>query len=280
MCVQSQELASNAAERLLVGCSDFDRCWRRIISITAYIDDSGSEPSSKIFVLGGVALPAGWWARLSEEWRGILDASPNIEYFKASEVWDHKKGPFQHLSDREREIKVFALSESLCDFHPLAVSCSVEWSVFLDFQSRYALPEYAEDPYFFLFYRLIVLMIQLGQRDANSTPVDFIFDEQNKLWDHVKSWYPEFRASLPSRMIPYLGKDPEKDDEKKCLPLQAGDLFAWYTRRNALSSLHRQWHRDIQQRLDRYHTSAELTEEILIGMAVSFGFVEEGKDSQ
>jgi hypothetical protein len=226
-----------------------------------------------------VALPAGWWARFSEEWQGILDAVPMIEYFKAAEVWDHKKGPFRELTDKERESKVFALSESLCDLHPLAVSCSVNWDTFRDFKARFPLPDYCQDPYFFLFFRLIVLMIQRGQLAANPTPVDFIFDEQNKLWDHAKGWYPQFRATLPSRMVPYLGKDPEKDDEKKCLPLQAADLFAWYARRNALSSLHRQWHQDIRQRLDRYHTSTELNEEILMGMAVSFGFAPGGQDS-
>ncbi|HWE87261.1 MAG TPA: DUF3800 domain-containing protein [Terracidiphilus sp.] len=254
--------------------------WRRFIAITAYVDDSGSEPSSKIFVLGGVALPAGWCARLSEEWKAILDAAPTVEYFKASEVWDHKKGPFRELTDKERETKVFALAECLCDLHPLAVSCSVGWDIFRDFRGRCVLPEYARDPYFFLFYRLIVLMIQMGQRAANPTPVDFIFDEQNKLWDQVISWFPQFRATLPSTMLSYLGKDPEKDDEKTCLPLQAADMFAWYERRNALASLPWQWHRDIQQRLARYHTSMELTEETLMGMAFSFGFASEVQESQ
>lgn len=242
------------------------------MALTAYVDDSGSEPTARLYVLGGVALPASFWCdSFLEAWAGGLKSEPAIPYFKASEVWDYKKGPFQCLTTRQREDKVDALSEVLCELHPLAISCSVRWEDFQRFKETVPLPEQCADPFFFLFYRLLVLMIQISQRYGNPAPVDFIFDEQNKAWDQAKAWYPNLRRWLPMEMVPYLGKDPKKGDEKECLPLQAADMFAWYARRDALSSLQRQWHHDIKTRLNRCHTSVELDEGILAGMARDFG---------
>lgn len=198
---------------------------------------------------------------------GILGDFPSVPYFKASEVWNHEKGPFRDFTDDQRKQKVNALSEVLCDLHPLALSVAVRWEDFLAFKEANALPAWAQDPYFFLFYRLLVLAIQFGQRESNPTPVDFTFDEQNAAWKHVKGWYAQFRARLSPDLLAFLGKDPEKGDEKTCLPLQAADLFAWYTRRDALGTLHQAWHRSVRDWLFRFHTSVELDGDSLAAMA-------------
>lgn len=242
------------------------------MAVTAYIDDSGSDPTARLYVLGGVALPAAWWTNsFIEAWQGVLDSDPSIAYFKASEVWDYKKGPFRDFTSSQREKKVDTLSEVLCELHPLAISCSVSWEIFEEFKGHYQLPALCRDPYFFLFYALISLIIRISQRHANPTPVDFIFDDQNEVWDRVKSWYPQFKKWLPTEMVSYLGEDPQRDNDKTCLPLQAADMFAWYERRSELSSLQRRWHQDIQQRLSRYHTSAEFDEKGLHQMAADLG---------
>ena len=38
--------------------SKIESGWQRIMALSAYVDDSGSEPGAKIFVLGGVVLPS------------------------------------------------------------------------------------------------------------------------------------------------------------------------------------------------------------------------------
>jgi hypothetical protein len=208
--------------------------WQRIMALTAYVDDSGSEPSAPLYVLGGVVLPESWWENeFCPEWQGVLDDSPSIDYFKASEVWDHAKGPFRDFSDEERKQKVRAFAEAICELQPLALSVSVSWTEIQAFKSSTVLPKWANDPYFFLFYRLLVLAIQFGFHESHPTPIDFVFDEQNTAWKQVKNWYEHFQELLPDDLRPFLGKEPVKSDEKKCLPLQAADLFAWYTRRDA-----------------------------------------------
>ena len=244
------------------------------MALSAYVDDSGSSPNAEIFVLGGVVLPSGWWEHLQPDWAGVLADSPSVPYFKASEVWDHKKGPFQDFTDDQRKQKVRALTEIICDLHPLALSVSVRWEVFLAFKESVALPVWAQDPYFFLFYRLLVLAIQFGQRESNPTPIDFTFDEQNEAWKQVKVWYPQFQLRLAPELRGFLGREPEKADEKVCLPLQSADLFAWYTRRDALGTLYQSWHQSIRDWLFRYHTSVELDQESLLVMSMDLKLTE------
>jgi hypothetical protein len=76
----------------------------------AYVDDSGSDPSSPTYVLGGLVHLADAWEGFSVDWKHVLDSPPPIEYFKGSEVWDQKKGPFAGLTIPERTTKVERLA--------------------------------------------------------------------------------------------------------------------------------------------------------------------------
>lgn len=192
--------------------------------LTAYVDDSGSDRGSPIYVLGGVVLPADWWERVSKEWKWVLDAPPRIEYFKASEVGDREKGPFRAFTGKEREQKVNALVDVLCTYHPLALSVSLEWKVFEEFRSLHRLPPAVNDPYFYLYYGIISLATRKAKLEANPTPIDFVFDNQGEVGDAALEWYEFFAGRIPTGFT--LGKKPLFGDEKKCLPLQAADLFA------------------------------------------------------
>jgi hypothetical protein len=71
--------------------------------LQAYVDDSGNEPQSLFFVLGGFIARSAQWATFANEWQAALHASPRIEYFKFNEAmglkkqfdkekgWDHEK---------------------------------------------------------------------------------------------------------------------------------------------------------------------------------------------
>jgi Protein of unknown function (DUF3800) len=245
------------------------------MTLTAYMDDSGSDKTSPVYVLGGVVLPTEWWVSLSEEWSGVLGAPPRIDYFKGSEVGDRDKGPFKDFTGEQRQHKVESLIDVLCERHPLAFSASVKWSVFEKFQQKYNPLPGCNDPYFFLYYNIIALAAQYGQRESNPTPVDFVFDEHGKIGQAVHNWYSFFDRHIPPELHTFLGKDPVFRDEKKCLPLQAADLFAWYGRRSTLDSFNNawEWQKIAWQVLSRYHTSAEVNMEALVAMASDFGII-------
>jgi hypothetical protein len=72
---------------------------------------------------------------------------------------------------------------------------------------------------------LLQHQIQLGIHE----PVDFIFDQESEIeplreaWDLMKlSSTPEFRK--------LMGEKPIDQDDKKVMPLQAADLYAWWVR--------------------------------------------------
>jgi hypothetical protein len=182
------------------------------MALSAYIDDSGSDPSAPLYVLGGVCLPEGWWEQVSASWQSVLGSPPRVGYFKASEVreQDASKGtPFVSLTTRERKWKLDCLAEALIDFHPMVMSFELKWQVFKEFKAQVALPEGFDDPYFFLYCGVILLMAKRQSRESNWTPVNFVFDEQGLIGELARNWYPTFkrRCSLEIRFP--LGQDPE-----------------------------------------------------------------------
>lgn len=264
---------NNLLDELVSGYPEPQRGWRRVMCLRAYVDDSGSEPESPVYVLGGIVLPSDWWKTLCEEWNAVLKAPRPIEYFKASEVGDREKGPFRDFTGPERQQKVNALVDVLCTSHPLALSVSLEWKIFEDFRLRNRLSPVAHDPYFFLYYCIIALGARRAAREANPTPIDFVFDNQGKVGEAVLEWYQFFADRIPTGLL--LGQAPVFDDEKLCLPLQAADLFAWYGRRNALNAFNPdwKWQENVWQLLSRYHTRAEIGTDHLRAIAMDFGII-------
>jgi hypothetical protein len=251
--------------------------WQRIMGLTTYVDDSGSDPSSPVYVLGGVCLPSSWWEEhVSPEWSGVLKDTPPIPYFKASEVWEkdiEKESAWASLEPSRRRRKVDALVDVLTTYHPLTFSFQLNWSDFKDFKNTYSLPLGKDDPYFYLYYGAIILQARWGIREANPTPVDFVFDNQNQVGKLVSEWYPVFKSKCSSEIQRRLGNIPRFDDEKTCVPLQCADMFAWYARRNALDSLPSEWHKNVWAQLSRHYSVGTVDMEELIKIGEMAGFI-------
>jgi hypothetical protein len=59
--------------------------------LQAYVDDSGSEPRSTFFVLGGFIARSDQWGLFADEWGAALHRAPRIAYFKLNEAMGLKK---------------------------------------------------------------------------------------------------------------------------------------------------------------------------------------------
>jgi hypothetical protein len=164
------------------------------MALIAFVDDSGSSPSDPVYVLGGLVLPSEAWRVFAYDWQAVLRSDPSIEYFKGSEVWDRKKGPFAALTTEQRTAKVEALSDTIARYKPLAISCRVDWATFEIFHESVSIEPELDDPYFFLFFSLIGQMIVLGTEEKRFDRVNFIFDDQNDIGKHVQLWYAVFRT--------------------------------------------------------------------------------------
>jgi hypothetical protein len=47
-----------------------------MVASQAVIDDSGSEPQSRIFVLAGFVCTPNGWENFKSEWQAVLDQTP------------------------------------------------------------------------------------------------------------------------------------------------------------------------------------------------------------
>lgn len=89
------------------------------------------------------------------------------------------------------------------------------------------IPPRSDNPYYFLFQALIGLTVTIERLHGESEPMEFIFDSNDRCekasYSLVNSFYNKdmFRG-----IINVLYRD-----DKKFLPLQAADLFAWQSRR-------------------------------------------------
>jgi len=104
--------------------------------------------------------------------------------------------------------------------------------------------------------------------------VDFVFDNQNKVGNLVREWYPVFKSKCPPEVQERLGSVPEFGDEKTCVPLQCADMFAWYARRNALDSFPSDWHRSVWDLLSKNYSAGTIEMEDLIVIGKWTGIIE------
>lgn len=236
----------------------------------AYVDDSGSDPNDKVYMLAGVVLPAEQWSSLSKDWQRLMEMPPRLEYFKASSVGDRDKGPFKDFTGLQRREIVEKLVAALAALHPLTVSVSVSWEVFHEFRLKHALAGVFGNPYHFLYYNMIRMGAELCLKESQPMPIDFVFDEHNKIGDGVRDLYDYFKDHAPVEWIRVLGKRPAFADEKCCVPLQAADLVAWYQRRKVAGNLN-PWQETIWSLLSEHHSNIEMDTDSLLAMVESFG---------
>jgi hypothetical protein len=236
--------------------------------MVAYVDDSGSEPSQPIYVLGGLILPDSTWSIFSADWDHVLRSVPKIEYFKGSEVWDRRKGQFMNFTTQERMDKVNALADLIFEYKPLAIACRLEWSVFEKFHKENKLIEELDDPYFFLFFAIIARMVMVAHEVPKFGKVKFMFDNQNQIGDRVQLWYNIFLSRCAPTVLNLLNDDwPDFDDEQKVMPLQGADMFAWYRRRSVMGNLGHESHQKLWSRFEPICDSIILDEQHLVKIA-------------
>lgn len=244
-----------------------------LMSLFALIDDSGSDPTDPVYVLGGFAAPLEWWAELSVGWTKVLLSEPKLDYYKASEVWDWNKGAFKNFSKDQRLAKIEALVDVIGEYGLIPLTCRVRWSEFKHFNNSVDLPRECRNPYFFLFYGIISQMMVLMHETGGAMPTHFVFDEHRKIGKDVCRWYQHFHDIGNDEWQKLLGFEPQFMDEKMMPPLQCADMLSWYQRRFILGSLN-EWDLGIWKRLtSRGKRSTEFFTDGLTVMARSLRLI-------
>jgi hypothetical protein len=205
----------------------------------AYIDDSGSEPQSPIFILGGFIASHEQWAEFCSEWDQALKRPPALAYFKMTEA-ANLIGEFSREKDwteSKRDDRLITLARIIRKYAKVRVAALMPYDAFMRHIST--IPASArtlssDNPYCLLFLQTILAVATFGDGHGIDSACDFIFDEQVGFSDEVMRRWPQFKQILQTvprgDIANFVGSPPIFRDEKKFLPLQAADLYAWQVR--------------------------------------------------
>jgi Protein of unknown function (DUF3800) len=233
--------ASGEMWRLVSGFPACERERRSIFVLQpqACIDDSGSEPTKPHFILAGFVAPASGWAALSTEWQAALDESPKLEYFKMNEAillikqFDKKKG----WDEAKRDDRLITFTRIIRKHAKIRIHAKMKNADFDKYIKSIPVPNrklVSDSPYILLFTQIILAMAVRGDIYGVNEPCDFMFDEQVGFSEAIQHYWPMFKETVKnsskSDLPAFVGDLPIFRDEKRFLPLQAADLYAWQMR--------------------------------------------------
>jgi Protein of unknown function (DUF3800) len=187
--------------------------------LNAYIDGSGTG-DPKHLVLAGYIATADIWIEFSKDWKAQLDEA-KLPYFK--------------MHEQVARPEIAAWFYRLIEKHDIkaAISCVIHTDELVRVNRSIKYPphiintEQIENPYYFGFKAIIDVLAQNQQKLGISGPVNFIFDEESEKERVLQGWELMKAASSPE-IAKLYGETPAYQNDKKIMPLQAADLYAWW----------------------------------------------------
>ncbi len=199
---------------------------------TGYFDDSGSDSGSEYYVLAGFLAPAEQWESVSLKWANTL--GPELRYFKMSEAMalggEFRRGWTASLRDK----LILELVDVVKAIEPWRIECFLRRRLFEAFVKGVLDSETFNEPYFILFYQIVLSVAVNAKRIGWHHDCDFVFDEHGKMGDIASSKWNWVKENIDGnsgiRASPYLGSPPIFRNDVTSRPLQAADMFAWLVR--------------------------------------------------
>jgi hypothetical protein len=149
-------LAKHASDEicgLVCGFAEPLRSHRLLMTLKAYIDDSGlSDPP--VGVLAGWVASAEKWGKFSDDWQQALEMKPSLAYFKMSEARSFG-GQFLGWSQQSRDERLRLLISIISACEPLGIAAAVPLETFQFIFHKNPDP-IIRHPYFFLFHNIVV----------------------------------------------------------------------------------------------------------------------------
>jgi hypothetical protein len=208
---------------------------RNFSVLQAYVDGSGTG-APDVFVIAGYIATTEQWAKFSDEWQKLIDMKSRhyrtLEYFKMKEMTSD--------ADRERCSWFYQVIEHHVT---AAVSCVVSVAELVKVVRNFPWPIWIKDvdtfenPYFCAFRTITGMLAMHQDLIGISEPVDFIFDNETGKGECIDAWENAKLHSKPE-LARLMGDTPTFRDDKKFLPLQAADLYAYWVRQWELEGIH------------------------------------------
>ena len=198
-----------------------------------YFDDSGSDTGSQYYVLAGFLASAEQWKGVSNQWAAALNRE-SLPYFKMSQAMA-LDGPFRRgWTVPLRNKLILELADFIEAINPWRIESFLNRRLFDGFVKGILQTDTFNDPYFILFYQIVLSTGANAEKIGWNPDCDFIFDEQGKLGDIAKSKWNWVKQNIDgigqADISRHLGSPPLFRNDIAFRPIQAADMFAWLVR--------------------------------------------------
>jgi hypothetical protein len=224
-CMESVRISesSQALLSLVSGLPRAERAGRLVLMLQAFIDDSGSHETSKLFVVGGYVASVEAWSAFSVAWQAALDDPPTISGFHARDMLGQRE-VFKGLTEQQVWDKVGLLCPIIRDH----VICGCAVGIVKDAYDKF-LAGRVDKLYTSPFLPCYALLLKGLQTYLNHQKIAVVFDHQRGIGPRSQS------------LLGSLDQDGETcidsvtfGNDSSFLPLQAADLYAWRILRRSL----------------------------------------------
>lgn len=199
--------------------------------LRAFTDDSAAQKGDRRLFYAGYLERADAWAKFSEAWDWELGQWPAIKYFKGTEA-NALDGEFLGWDPAQRDAKVIKLAQIIGAFKPFSFHFSLNRKLFEE-ELKPVSPYGLGQPHLTACFAVVAGVTRTAAERGITTPIEFIFDQQDGIDESVRLLFSQMMKSLPPQARKLVADVPwfKSDRDKQFMPLQAADMLAWHVRR-------------------------------------------------
>jgi hypothetical protein len=203
--------------------------------LRAFIDDSGLDGQSPVFVLAGYVAKAESWEQFSIERQATLDHTnpAPISVLKTKDIYRNRvpNTIFHGWTDEQRDerLKMFIQAINRHVLHGIISVIPLEPYQRL-MKGKFKL-EMLDQPYFLSFFGILISLLRLTHKLKLDDQIELIFDEQTVDKVTLTVEYERCMSVAPAEVKKLSAGMPTFGSDNELLPLQAADLIAWHARR-------------------------------------------------
>jgi hypothetical protein len=203
--------------------------------LQAFIDDSGWDGQSPVFVLAGYVAKTEQWEAFSTEWQAALDYPDpaTITALKTNQIYNNNiPNTLIHgwtNKQRDDRLKMFIAAINRHAMHGIVSVIPIEpYRKLMIGKFKLRL---LDQPYFLAFFDIVIQILRLTERLKLHDKLEFIFDQQSVNKRLLEAEFEKCMEVSPPKAKALCGGMPKFKSDNDALPLQAADLIAWHARR-------------------------------------------------
>jgi hypothetical protein len=209
------------------------RLRRYVLVLQVCIDDSRTEPDQgPTFLLAGFMTRVRTWERFSDEWRAYCNEKPRVAFVKGKHAFE-RSGPFKGWTVDQRDRKLLGFASIIEKFKLKGVVCLINHNHFKTHPGRIRFGEDAlfRTPEYTAVSAVTCAVLGSILRSPTEEKVSFVYDERVVTRRELADGYQSICKALPQRAVKLIAHEPQFQNDKEFMPLQAADLFAYYVGR-------------------------------------------------